>query len=123
MSFWRSKIGSLMTSCMGTPLMFGGSGGSGGDVEGRPLKRIAVGHESLDVFLEKQNRIVDDVLHGNTVDVRRQRRLWWGGVKGRSGVESRTRIEAGCGDGANRNGHIVLRKRCSRHRWCGEFFR
>src|SRR5580693_1184054 len=30
MSFWRSKIGSLMTFCMGTPLMFAGSGGSGG---------------------------------------------------------------------------------------------
>src|SRR5271163_3413446 len=32
MSFWRSRIGSLMMSCMGTPLMFAGSGGSVGVV-------------------------------------------------------------------------------------------
>src|SRR5277367_327281 len=32
MSFCRRRIGSLMMSCIGTPLMFAGSGGSGGVV-------------------------------------------------------------------------------------------
>ena len=98
-------------------------GRGGGDIEDRAFESVTRVDQALDFFLEQEDGIVDDVLHGNTVDVRRQRRLWWSSVKGRSSVECERWIKGPRWYGADRNSHIVLRKRCSWHRRGGEFLR